>query len=184
MTCLFLPPTLCGLIAILMWSSMFLILALSAPIPPFLLGFVSFGIGFLTITAGSFVTGASLLMSCRRPWRDYFYTIGGVGGYTVIIYVAFKSAPAFEVSIINYLWPILLALMSSAYHRIPLSKFQLSGLVLGFCGTVIPLLATAFLALGGFGPDSISVALAAFLIITGCLLVNHQRLQKLMERFL
>ncbi len=101
-------PTWFGVGAILMWSVTALLLAIATDIPPLQLSAMSWFIGFLSLGTFYVAKGENLVPHFKRPLKDYAFVGGGVCGYTVLLYLAYAQAPAFEANALNYLWPILL----------------------------------------------------------------------------
>jgi len=97
-------PLLLALAAILLWSTLALVGSSLARLPSLLL------LGFALAPAG--------LYSLFRPraWRIPPTTlavgVGGIFGYHFLYFRAFALAPAVEANLINYLWPLLIVLLS------------------------------------------------------------------------
>lgn len=116
-----------ALAAILIWSSLALAGAGLTRIPPFLLLAVAF-----------FVSG---LIGLLRPrgWRIPLVTsvVGTVGifGYHFLYFLAFAQAPAVEANLLNYLWPLLIVVLSPlVLPGYRLRPRHIVGALLGLCG--------------------------------------------------
>jgi drug/metabolite transporter (DMT)-like permease len=116
-----------ALAAILLWSTLALAGAGLKGVPPFLL----LGIAFCT----------SGLMGLFRPrgWRISLPTlavgVGGIFGYHFLYFRAFALAPAVEANLINYLWPLLIVVLSPLLLRgYRLRPHHIVGAVLGLAG--------------------------------------------------
>ena len=116
-----------ALAAILLWCSLALAGAGLTRIPPFLLLVVAFGV--------------SGLIGLLRPrgWRIPLVTLAagtlGIFGYHFLYFVAFALSPAIEVNLLNYLWPLLIVVLSPLLlpgYR--LHPRHVLGAVLGLCG--------------------------------------------------
>ncbi len=122
--------TLLALAAITLWSTLALVGVRSRELPPFLL----LGVAFLT--------SGSLALFRRSAWKVSVRTIAvgvmGIFGYHALYFYAFSLAPAIEVNLINYLWPLLIVLLAPLI----LPQFQLrwnhiGGAILGLCGAAL-----------------------------------------------
>jgi drug/metabolite transporter (DMT)-like permease len=121
---------LASLAAVFIWSSMTTLRIQVISIPSFLV----LGVAFL-------VSG-SISLVYHKAWHIPLMTlligIGGIFGYHFLYFMAFTLAPAVEVNLINYLWPVLIValtpLMLSGYKL----HFQhLLGVGLGLLGVIL-----------------------------------------------
>jgi drug/metabolite transporter (DMT)-like permease len=78
-------------------------------VSPLLLVGISFSIAGLI--------GIRHVRSWKVPWRVVGIGVGGLFGYQVLYFLAFQHAPAVQVNLINYLWPLLVVLLSPVYLR-------------------------------------------------------------------
>jgi drug/metabolite transporter (DMT)-like permease len=103
--------TAIGLVAVLLWALLALLTVRTAPVPPFQLNAICFAIGGL---AGLVWSGATGGLSRLRevPPAAYLLGIGGLFGYHAFYFTALRLAPPAEASLIAYLWPLLIVLMS------------------------------------------------------------------------
>ncbi|CUA82174.1 MULTISPECIES: DMT family transporter [Gulbenkiania] len=125
-----LSPAYWALGAILLWASLATLGALTRSLPPF------FVVG-VSLTLGS-------LLSLRhlRQWkvstRVFLTGLYGIFGYHFLLFFAFRHAPAMEANLLNYLWPLLIVLLSPLL--IPgtrlMARHILAG-VLGFSGAAL-----------------------------------------------
>src|ERR1700743_3045391 len=104
--------TLIGLTAILMWSLLAALTVATGKIPAFQLAAMTFAMGAL----------AAFVTSIGRPqaWRAlrqsplaWLVGIGGLFGYHALYFLALRFAPPAEAGLLNYLWPLLIVLVSS-----------------------------------------------------------------------
>ncbi|KMN79869.1 permease [Chromobacterium sp. LK11] len=116
--------------AILLWASLATLGAQTRSLPPF------------------FVVGVCLLigslLSVRRcrdwkvPPSTLLVGIYGLFGYHFLLFFAFRHAPAMEANLLNYLWPLLIVMLSpillpgTSLH----GRHILAG-ILGFCGAAL-----------------------------------------------
>lgn len=139
-------PNLAGLFAIAIFSIGTLLIALLKEIPSFQLGFISFTLGAFSIMAFEKIQGKNLVDAWKQPLSHYIFVTLGIGGYTTLLLISFKGAPAFEVNILNYLWPLLLTLFSGLLYKQSLKPVQIAGILLGCIGAFL-----LFLPSGGEG---------------------------------
>jgi drug/metabolite transporter (DMT)-like permease len=116
--------------AILLWSSLALLGTFLTGVPSFLL----LGIAFS-------VSGLFSLVR-RKGWRIHWITllvgVAGIFGYHFLLFRAFVLAPAVEANLINYLWPLLIVLLSPVFLRgYRLGPHHVIGALLGIAGAVL-----------------------------------------------
>jgi drug/metabolite transporter (DMT)-like permease len=125
--------TLCGIIAILLWSSLALLTTAASSIPPFQMAAMTFTIG------GSL--GLVITMSCgkmsslRQPAPVWLLGIFGLFGYHALYFAALQLAPPAEANLINDIWPLLIVLFAA--WLLPEEKinfYHILGSILGFLG--------------------------------------------------
>jgi drug/metabolite transporter (DMT)-like permease len=135
--------TLFGLIAIILWGMLALLTSLSGDIPPFQLTAMTFFIAFLLGVAVFLKSGRDLSI-LKQPPAVWANGIFGLFGYHAIYFMAMQNAPSIEVSLIAYLWPILIVLFSSLLPGERLRWFHVSGVILGFAGIAMLLIRGGF----------------------------------------
>lgn len=97
-------PLILALMAILIWSTLALAGNGLQSVPRFLL------LGVALMTSG-------LISLFRRggwrvPLKVFLVGVGGIFGYHFLYFTAFANAPAVEANLINYLWPLLIVILS------------------------------------------------------------------------
>jgi drug/metabolite transporter (DMT)-like permease len=124
--------TLVGLGAIALWSALALLTAMAGDVPPFELAALTFAVG------GGFgllyVALNGRLAALRQPWPVWAVGVGGLFGYHALYFAALSRAPPAEASLINYLWPLLIVLMSALLPGERLRPRHVVGAALGFAG--------------------------------------------------
>lgn len=100
---------LLGVLAILCWASLATLGNLVIHLPPF------------------YVLGVTLLMGSIPAWfrpRELFpswkvslWGIFGYFGYHFFLFYSFRFAPAIEANLINYLWPMIMVLLTPVFFR-------------------------------------------------------------------
>ena len=130
-----------GFISILLWSQLAVLTTLTGNIPPFQLVAMSF------VLAGAI--GLVYLLCSSNGWRSLTTTppgawmlgVSGLFGFHFFFFLALRSAPAIEASLLTYLWPLLIVLFSAALPErdggAGLKWWHIAGAALGLAGTVI-----------------------------------------------
>jgi drug/metabolite transporter (DMT)-like permease len=124
--------TTIGLVAIALWSALALMTAASGDIPPFELAAVTFLIGGLL--GLGYAAARGRLAALRQPWPVWAVGVGGLFGYHALYFAALRLAPPAEASLVAYLWPLLIVLMSALLPGERLSARHVVGALLGFVG--------------------------------------------------
>ena len=154
------PATLAGCGALILWAFLALLSRLAAGIPPLQLTAMGFAIGGGVGLAVVLARGqAASLRQGRLAWA---HGVGGLFGYHALYFLAFALAPALEVNLINYLWPLLIVLLAAPIRGLPLGPVRLAGVVFGFGGCAL---------LVGTGASFPPEALAGFIAAAGCAVV-------------
>jgi drug/metabolite transporter (DMT)-like permease len=75
----------------------------------------------LLLVGISFTLAGLLGIRHIRTWKAplivFGIGIGGLFGYQVLYFLAFQHAPAVEVNLINYLWPLFVVILSPVYLK-------------------------------------------------------------------
>ncbi|MFC6299309.1 EamA family transporter [Pseudomonas sp. CCM 7893] len=127
--------TLIGVIAVFLWACLALLTTLTAGIPAFQLLASSFAVAFVASLCTLGLRGAGGFSSWRQPWYVWATGFAGIFIYHSLYFFALKTAPAAEASLIAYLWPLLIVLLSGFSTGESLRKRQLLGALLGLVGT-------------------------------------------------
>ncbi len=98
-----------ALIAILIWSSLAVLSAQLTHLPPFL------SVGIALCVSG--IAGAVKMRAWLVPLKTFLVGLGGIFGYHFLLFTAYQHAPVVEASLMNYLWPLLIVLLSPLYLR-------------------------------------------------------------------
>lgn len=116
--------------AILLWGSLALIGSGLGHLPPLLMTGIALCIGG--------VLGLVRVRDWRVPAITACLGVGGIFGYHVLLFSAFQRAPVVEANLINYLWPLLIVILSPvilpAYR---LRVHHLAGALLGLAGAML-----------------------------------------------
>jgi drug/metabolite transporter (DMT)-like permease len=119
--------TFLALTTILLWSFLAFLGVRVNHVPPFLV------VGIALCVSG--LLSAFRLRDWRVPLRTFAIGIGGIFGYHFLYFSAFQHAPPIEVNLMNYLWPLLIVLLSPLYlpgYR--LRPHHLLGALIGLSG--------------------------------------------------
>jgi drug/metabolite transporter (DMT)-like permease len=121
------PGFALALMTIALWSfSAFLISRLTS-FPTLLL------IGVALSTGG--LVGVVRYRQWRVPWKTFAVGLLGMFVYHLLLVLAFRQAPAVEVNMINYLWPLLIVLLSPVILQGYSLRFNhVAGALIGFSG--------------------------------------------------
>jgi drug/metabolite transporter (DMT)-like permease len=128
-------PTLLGLAAILLWGLLALFTTATAGIPPFQVTAITFLVGGAAGIAVVAARGGLGLL--RQPLKAWALGTGGLFGYHALYFAALKLAPPAEANLINYLWPLLIVLLSAPLLGEKLAVRHLAGAALGFAGVLV-----------------------------------------------
>lgn len=126
-----------GLLAIALWSALATLSVLAGPIPPFQMVAMTFAVGAAIGVARARRRGVTWVALTRWPARVWLLGIGGLFGYHALYFAALQIAPPAEANLVNYLWPLLIVLLSAPLAGARLGWTHLVGALLGFAGVVL-----------------------------------------------
>ncbi len=119
--------TILALITIALWSFLAYLGAGLNNVPPFLL------VGIALCISG--LVGSVRFRLWRVPLKTLAMGVGGIFGYNFLYFFALQNAPAVEASLINYLWPLLIVILSPVIlSGYTLKPYHLIGAVCGLIG--------------------------------------------------
>jgi drug/metabolite transporter (DMT)-like permease len=126
-----------ALAAIALWASLSALGVALKQVPPFLLTGISLMIG--SVLAWPFVARD------RRQWRVSKHHLGlGVFtlfGFHFLLFIGLRIAPAVEVNLVNYLWPLLIVVLAPLYlPGVALRRMHVVATIAGFTGAAIAIL--------------------------------------------
>ncbi len=127
--------TAIGFSAILMWALLALLSASSGLVPPFQLVAMTFAIGSL-IGFATWPFRPNLISMLPKDWKIWALGITGLFGYHAVYFAAIRAAPAIEVSLVAYLWPLFIVVLSSFMPGEKLKLHHGVGVLLGLLGAV------------------------------------------------
>ena len=129
--------TLVGAVAVLMWGSLAALTVSLRAVPPFQLLAMAFGVAFAIGSSWLLLTGGPRRLHLfSQPLPFWLLATAGLFAYHALYFLALRLAPAAEANLINYLWPLLIVLLSAL---VPgggkLRAAQLAGAMMGLAGT-------------------------------------------------
>ena len=136
-------PYAAALAAVLLWATQASLAASLSHVPPFLL------------TGLALVCGGLPALPRWRRWSSvpmvYGVGIYGLFVYHLLYFIALRTAPAVEANLVQYLWPSLIVLLTPLFLKnVPLRRGHVAGVLLGFCGSALVILAGGSTADTGF----------------------------------
>lgn len=129
-----------GLAAMALWAGTSALLTYTESVPAILTAALSCLFGFAGFIVYWIATSRDLQQRLRVPLPGLLLAVIGIGGYRLLYFSAFEYSPAVEVSLINYLWPILIVLFAALLPNEPRRWRHVAGAFLGFAGVGVLLL--------------------------------------------
>ncbi|OZG73315.1 EamA family transporter [Hahella sp. CCB-MM4] len=127
--------TFIGFISIFLWGTLALLTKLTGGlIPPFQLMAMCFGLAFLLMLIRWWKQGVSGLRYLRQPPLAWLLGVGGYFGYHLCYFLAMGLAPAVEVSLLAYLWPLMIVLLAALLPGESLHRYHIVGALLALVG--------------------------------------------------
>ncbi|MBR0648092.1 DMT family transporter [Roseomonas terrae] len=127
--------TLAGCAALVLWAFLALLARMAGGLPPLELTALAFAAGGLLALAVVAARGRVALL--RQGPLAWMHGVGGLFGYHALYFAALALAPAVEANLLNYLWPLLIVLLSGPILGLRLGPRRLAGVALGFAGCVL-----------------------------------------------
>lgn len=129
--------TAIGFLAVLMWATLALLTAASGQVPPFQLAAMAFAVATAVVAAKWLLRGDPVGRFLRQPWPVWLVGVVGLFGYHFFYFLALRNAPAVEASLIAYLWPLLIVLLSAALPGEQLRWQHVAGALVGLAGAAL-----------------------------------------------
>jgi drug/metabolite transporter (DMT)-like permease len=130
-----------GMGAIALWGGLAALSVLAGAIPPFQMVAMTFAVGASLGIVRARRRGVGWADLVRWPWRVWLLGIGGLFGYHALYFGALQLAPPAEANLVNYLWPLLIVLLSAPFaaenERGRLGWTHLAGAALGFASVAM-----------------------------------------------
>lgn len=113
--------------AVLIWSTLAVLGSKLDEVPSFLL------VGTALLVSGAL--GSFKITKWIVPVKTLLVGVGGILGYHLLVFTAYKHSPVVEANLMNYLWPLFIVLFSPLvlpeYH---LEKNHVIGVTIGLTG--------------------------------------------------
>ena len=123
-----------ALAAIVLWSTLAPISAILGNLPPF---FVT-GTGLLIGSLISIAVSRGRLSRLRVSPKTLLVGVYGLFGFHAALFAALQLAPAIQANLINYLWPLLLVVLSPIFLTgISLRAKHVIAALIGFLGAAL-----------------------------------------------
>ena len=169
-----LHATSTGVLAILLWASLALLTVEAGGLPNFELLALSFAIAFVSGLLFLALSGGERFRQLRQPVAPWLTAFFGLFLFHACYFFALSTAPAAQASLICYLWPLLIVLLSTLAAREKLRLRHLLGAALGLAGTAILLLGRNAGAVTLAAAPGYAAALAGALVWSGYSVVNRR----------
>ena len=147
--------------AIFLWASLASLVTLLSDIPPLLLT----GIGLIIGAAVSIPALRFGIKPWKVPAKTLLLGVYGLFGYHLMLFLALQNAPAVEANLVNYLWPLLIVLLSPIFTKSLALNFRyVLAAISGFAGAVIAI------TYNGSGLESLSIEVGYFFALAAALI--------------
>ena len=147
--------------AIFLWASLASLATLLSNIPPFLLT----GIGLIIGALVSLPSLRSGITPWKIPIKTLLIGVYGLFGYHFMLFLALQTAPAVEANLVNYLWPLLIVLLSPIFTKTLSLNFRyVLAAISGFAGAVLAITS------GGSGSGFSSIEVGYFFALAAAVI--------------
>lgn len=127
--------TVIGFASIVIWGFAALTIHLTRDLPPFEVLTIGFALGGALLTLWGYRQHRNWTF-LHQPWHYYVIVIALIFINNAGFILGLRLAPIVTASLINYLWPILIVVLSVPLLGRPLRWWHLTGALLGFGGCV------------------------------------------------
>jgi drug/metabolite transporter (DMT)-like permease len=141
--------TLIGFSAVIMWGLLAYLSKSAEAIPPLQLNAMGFFVGGLVGAASWPFRPRSYLVLFGQKWQVWALNVGALFGCHLLYFIAIRNAPAVEVSLIAYTWPLLIVVFSAFAPGEKLKSYHILGVALGVAGAFIVISKGQFNLLSG-----------------------------------
>lgn len=155
--------TAIGCIAIFLWGVLALLSKIAGDFPPFQLLALCFSIAFVFMCVKWRYYGQSIRSLARQPVQAWVHGCAGLFLYHACYFFALANAPVLEVSLIAYLWPLLIVFFSAL---LPNERFYVKHIV----GAIMSLLG-CWVLLGGAQSSFNLAHLTGYVYAAACSLI-------------
>lgn len=126
--------TAVGFGAVLLWALLAALTVAAAPVPPFQLSALCFGIGGLAGLGWIRLRGRGLGGLRGLPPAVWVVGVAGLFGYHFFYFTALRLAPPAQASLVAFLWPLLIVLFSGLLPGERLRPGHVLGALAAFAG--------------------------------------------------
>jgi drug/metabolite transporter (DMT)-like permease len=134
----------------------------AGPVPPFQLAAMTFFLGGM-VGVTSWIFRPHAIKALRQPWQVWALGVAGLCIYHCAYFFAIQSAPPVEVSLIAYLWPLLIVVFAAFLPGERLRLHHIAGVLLGLASTVAIITKGGSVGLaGGIRPGHLIALFCAF----------------------
>jgi drug/metabolite transporter (DMT)-like permease len=144
--------SLVGFGAVLLWALLALLTVRAGPVPPFQLAALAFAVGAGVGAVWIAARGRGLAPLRGVPPVVWLVGTAGLFGYHFFYFTALSLAPPAQASLIAYLWPLLIVLLSGLLPGERLRPLHVAGALVAFLGAAL------VVAGPGMAPDATSRA--------------------------
>ena len=157
-----------------MWALLALFTAATGAVPPFQLAAMTFAIAFGLALAKWLVRDENIKAHLRQRPLVWAVGVGGLFGYHFFYFVALRNAPAVEASLIAYLWPLLIVVLSALLPGERLRWWHLAGALAGLIGAALLIIGEQDLSMGITLASGHFAAMACAFIWSGYSLMSRR----------
>jgi drug/metabolite transporter (DMT)-like permease len=116
------------------------------------------------VGVSSWIFRPQAIRSLRQPWQVWALGVAGLCIYHCAYFFAIQPAPPVEVSLIAYLWPLLIVLFAAFLPGERLRWHHIAGVVFGLIGALVIITKGGSVGLvGGIMPGHIIALFCAFI---------------------
>lgn len=152
-----------GIVAIFLWGILALLSKIAGDFPPFQLLAMCFSIAFAFMLAKWLIYKDSVTQLARQPLHAWLIGCFGLFTYHACYFFALANAPVLEVSLIAYLWPLLIVLFSALLPGEKLYFKHILGAVVALFG--------CWVLLGGANSRFNADYLTGYLLAAACSII-------------
>ncbi|ADO41724.1 aromatic amino acid exporter YddG [Ketogulonicigenium vulgare] len=128
--------TMIGFVAVLLWATLAVLTVGSGAVPPLLLNAICFAIGGVIGLGWLAATGGFAALR-HVPFSAYAFGSIGLFAYHFLYFSALRMAPPAQAGLLNYLWPLLIVLLSGLLPGEHIRARHVIGALIAFAGAAV-----------------------------------------------
>lgn len=166
-----------GMAAVGLWSTLAVLATWTGEVPPLQLLASCFAVAALLgllLPLWRRRPGQPWRQAFRQPWPAWLLATTALFGYHALYFLALKTAPPVEASLINYLWPLLIVLVAALLPGARPPAAVYAAVAVGFAGAVVAVTQMQRPELESAHVPGYLAALAAALVWAGYSLLNRR----------